>query len=325
MQLIEPGVAMFDPASGDQRHAGSRGAAHRRAGGVRLFRRAAGPGRRRAGAGRRFHRQRAGRAGHRRQDRGAADHRIRRPRHAAGARRRDQAAQAPRDADQPGDGRADPHLASKLVTLVRDVRAARRRSTRSACRARRRAARRLPQGDGVHHAHAPRRRDLRRRRATPSSPTRPSSAPARLAQPQRRAPTATAAVAERRRRRRAPPAGRRAADAPAPQRARRGARGRRGARPRASTPPTITTVATLEPSSTPGSRAPIEAGVVAFDTETDLARPDPRRSRRRLARDRAGRGLLHPARPLCQGDGGLFGDGARLARPARRGRWCSRG
>ena len=50
-----------------------------------------------AGADRRFDRQRAGRAGHRRQDRGAADRRIWRPRNAAGARRRDQAAEAPRE------------------------------------------------------------------------------------------------------------------------------------------------------------------------------------------------------------------------------------
>ena len=40
---------------------------------------------------------------HRRQDGGAADRRIRRPRHAARARRRDQAAQAPRDADRSRD------------------------------------------------------------------------------------------------------------------------------------------------------------------------------------------------------------------------------
>ena len=45
-------------------------------------------------------RQRAGRAGHRREDRGAADQRVRRSRDAARARRRDQAAQAPREPDR---------------------------------------------------------------------------------------------------------------------------------------------------------------------------------------------------------------------------------
>ena len=56
-----------------------------------------------------FDRQRAGRAGHRRQDGGRADQRIRRSRRAAGARRRDQAAEAPREADRVR--RAGAHLA----------------------------------------------------------------------------------------------------------------------------------------------------------------------------------------------------------------------
>ena len=68
----------------------------------------AGQGGRRAGAGRRFDRQRAGRAGHRHQDRGPADQRVWRPRNAAGARRRDQAAQAPRIAAE--QCRAGAHL-----------------------------------------------------------------------------------------------------------------------------------------------------------------------------------------------------------------------
>ena len=50
-----------------------------------------------------------GRPRHRHQDRRPADHRVRRPRHAVGARGRDQAAQAPRDPDQLR--RADPRLA----------------------------------------------------------------------------------------------------------------------------------------------------------------------------------------------------------------------
>ena len=59
--------------------------------------RAAGKDDRPAGADRRLGRQRAGRARHRAEDRGAAAGTVRRPRHAAGARRRDQAGQAPRD------------------------------------------------------------------------------------------------------------------------------------------------------------------------------------------------------------------------------------
>ena len=83
-------------------------------------------------------RQRAGRAGHRRQDRGAADQRIRRSRNAARARRRDQAAQAPGDADQPGDRRAGPHLeeAGHAGARRRGRNAARRRSACPNSRAR---------------------------------------------------------------------------------------------------------------------------------------------------------------------------------------------
>ena len=55
------------------------GPPHRHPRGDREIRRAAGEGGRGAGAGRRFHRQRAGRARHRRQDRGATDRRIWRP------------------------------------------------------------------------------------------------------------------------------------------------------------------------------------------------------------------------------------------------------
>ena len=102
MQLIEPGVAMFDPASGT----GDTRREERRIGAdevVDYFGGGAGQGRRRPGARRRFHRQCAGRARHRRQDRGAAHRRIWRSRNAARARRRDQAAQAPRDPDQSGN------------------------------------------------------------------------------------------------------------------------------------------------------------------------------------------------------------------------------
>ena len=79
MQLVRPGVHMFDPDAGTR-------AADRTRRGDREIRRAAREGARGAGADRRLDRQRAGRAGHRREDRGAADQRIRRPRNAARAR-----------------------------------------------------------------------------------------------------------------------------------------------------------------------------------------------------------------------------------------------
>ena len=69
-------------------------------------RRRAGKGDRCAGAGRRQRRQHPRRAGDRGEDRGASDQRIRRSRYAAGARRRDQATQAPPDADR--QCRSDP-------------------------------------------------------------------------------------------------------------------------------------------------------------------------------------------------------------------------
>ena len=89
----------------------ARRAQDRPRGGVRLFRRRSRTGGRRPGAGRRFHRQRAGRQGHRRQDRGAAHHRVRRPRHAAGHGPRDQAAEEARNADRPRQRQADPAVA----------------------------------------------------------------------------------------------------------------------------------------------------------------------------------------------------------------------
>ena len=97
MQLIKPGVSMYDPASGDAKSKTYR--PERRIGREEVVayfgvepekvvdvQALAGD----------FDRQRAGRARHRRQDRGAAPERIRRPRNLAGARRRDQAAEAPR-------------------------------------------------------------------------------------------------------------------------------------------------------------------------------------------------------------------------------------
>ena len=88
-----------------------RGAAHRPGRGFRLFWRRAGQGGRRPGARWRFDRQRARRARHRGQDGGAAHRRIWRPRDAARARRRDQAAEAPRGADAARE--RQPHPASR--------------------------------------------------------------------------------------------------------------------------------------------------------------------------------------------------------------------
>ena len=74
-------------------------------------------------------------------------------------------------------------LSKQLVTLVRDVDVETPLDALGAPEARRRAAGRLPQGDGVHHDHPARRRDLRPRRQC----GRARSAlrrPGRLARPQ---------------------------------------------------------------------------------------------------------------------------------------------
>ena len=78
MQLVGNGVTMYDTMK-DRRIGARRG--------DREIRRRPGEGDRGAGADRRFIRQRAGRARHRRQDRGAIDRRIRRSRNVAQARR----------------------------------------------------------------------------------------------------------------------------------------------------------------------------------------------------------------------------------------------
>ena len=109
MQLVAPGIVMFDTLK--NKPIGPR----RGDGEVRRRPRA---GDRRAGAGRQLDRQRARRARDRDQDRGAADRRVRRPRHAAGAGRRDQAAEAAGGARRA----CRPHpLSRDLVTLRRDV------------------------------------------------------------------------------------------------------------------------------------------------------------------------------------------------------------
>ena len=90
----------------DVRH--DEGQEDRHHGGVREVRRHARQGDRGAVADRGLDRQRAGRAGHRREDRRAADRRIRRSRNAARARFRDQAGKAPAGADR--ECRAGAHL-----------------------------------------------------------------------------------------------------------------------------------------------------------------------------------------------------------------------
>ena len=137
----------------DVRH--HEGPPHRHSRGDREVRRAAGEGGRGAGAGRRFHRQRAGRARHRRQDRGATDRRIWRSRNAAVARRRDQAAEAARGADRECREGADLAAAGAARRQGQARRAARR--TRGA-RAGRAQADRVLEGDGIFHPHPARRR-----------------------------------------------------------------------------------------------------------------------------------------------------------------------
>ena len=127
------------------------GSQDRHPGGGREIRRAAGEGDRGAVPDRRFHRQRAGRAGHRREDRGAAHRRIRRPRNAARARRRDQAGEAAPGADRQCRAGA----AVEEARHPRRPRGAGRAARRlGGARARLQAPHRLPQGDGVQHPHA---------------------------------------------------------------------------------------------------------------------------------------------------------------------------
>ena len=195
MQLVGPGVAMFDPASGDREE--------RRIGPAEVVDYFGLPADKvvdiQALAGD-FDRQRARRAGHRRQDGGAIDRRIRRPRHAARPRRRDQAAEAARDADRPRERQAHPPVetAGQAGHRRRGGRAARRARNAEAGS---RAADRLPQGDGVHRHHQARRRLRRPRRECDRA--RPAlRRPRRLARPQRRAGGAGSRDFSRRARRR---------------------------------------------------------------------------------------------------------------------------
>ena len=178
MQLIEPGVSMYDPASGQAGRL-SRGAALRRRGSRQIFRGSwARQGRRRPGARRRFDRQCPRRARHRAQDRGAAHSRIWRSRDAARPRGRNQAAQASRRADQPRHCQAHPGVEAARHVGSRRAGGDAARGARDAA-ARRQATRRLLQGDGAHHAHPPRLARYAASTQPRSSPTRASSAPRR--------------------------------------------------------------------------------------------------------------------------------------------------
>ena len=167
-------------------------------------------------------------------------------------------------------------LSKTLVTLVRDVDV--RGSARYARRAqaRRRAADRVPQGDGVHHNHSPRRRNLRRRRQCGRT-RRAFPRPGRLARAQRRDDRAERCAARRVDRRAAAPATETAAaPAPAPTGARpprasppSGPLGREKKRSKSRPTQTVTSVAELERWI---GRA-FEAGLVAFDTETTSLDP----------------------------------------------------
>ena len=208
--------------------------------GDREVRRAAGEGHRGAGADRRLHRQRAGRAGHRRQDRGAAHRRIWRPRNAARARRRDQAGEAPPDADR--QCRARRALSKRLVTLDQHVDARRAGRRPRGARAGLQAADRVPQGDGVHHADAARRGEIRHRcerdrgrsrscrpatRPPPPNRRPPPPRPGRPADPRQRRPVRAAAEAAR-------PGRRRTGARSTPQALAAARRGRRARRPRST-------------------------------------------------------------------------------------------
>ena len=173
--------------------------------------------------------------------------------------------------------------------------------------------------------HAARRRNLRRRRRRDRGRSAPSSAPAAGAAAMARRSSA----AERRRRApavRPPPDSRQRAapDAGAQTRRRSPTRASpRRARPRSTAPPT-STVSDARRAASAGSRDAFEAGVVAFDTETSSL--DPMQAELvgfSLCR-RAGRGLLRPDRPSRAGAGDLFGGGELAARPDRRSATRSR-
>ncbi len=108
-----------------------------------------------------FERQCAGRARHRRQDGSATHHRVWRSGNPAPARRRDQTGQATADADRQCGNRAH-FQAAGHARPARQSRSAGRRPRRA--RAGLQEPRRLSQGDGIQHADATGRREIRHRR-----------------------------------------------------------------------------------------------------------------------------------------------------------------
>ena len=263
-----PGVAMYDPASGEPAPGLARGAPHRRAEVFDYFGVRAGQGGRRPGARRRFDRQRARRARHRRQDRRAAHQRImaisRRCSRARGEikqPKRREALTTPEIVERI-------RMSKKLVTLGarRPARDAARRPRLA--RARRQGARRLPEGDGVHHDHPPRRRDLRRRRR------RDRAGPALRRPGGWRGRNGEAASAAEQAARRAGSSAAAAAEAAAAAARRRPiSHGAGDAKPRAPIDrAAYMTVRTLDELGAWIARAH-EAGVVAFDTETSSLDP----------------------------------------------------
>ena len=289
------------------------GPPHRHRRGDREIRRAAGKGGRGAGAGRRFHRQRAGRARHRHQDRRATDRRIWRPRNAADARRRDQAAEAARGADRECREGADLAATGAARRQGQARRAARR--TRGA-RAGRAQADRVPEGDGIFHADPARRGIFADRSVGCGSgrqePERGASAGRPVPSPARSRGERRPFRRSRRSRRRPQPrptaqAAREAPGKPGNNRrtrrqpqghadlARRRARGSSARKRRSIAANTRPSAASI--SSTPGSRGCTMLGHVAIEAKADLDRSDAGRDVRHRAGARAQRCLLYPARP----------------------------
>ena len=204
----------------------------------------------------------------------AADQRVRRPRHAAGPRRRDQAAEAPRDARSSIAEQA--RISQQLVTLDDDVAGRRRRSTDLA----RRRAR--PRSSCIAFLKAMEFTTLTKRVAEAMASMSPRSSRRRLAADGAAPPPASCGPS--RCRRKAPrPTAPRSAAAPDGRR-RRGARRRTPRRARGDAVDRAAYETSRRWSADAWIAEARDAGVVAFDTETDLARPDAGRARRHLAR-----------------------------------------
>ena len=159
-------------------------------------------------------------------------------------------------------------ISKTLVTLVRDVAVETPLDDLAAAEARRQGARRLPEGDGAHHDHPPGRRDLRRRRL------RDRARPAlRRRRPGGRGATARRRSRRRRRRRLRRPRRRRAVRAPGaatPRGSRAGARRRSEG---AGRPCGLPHGANAPTSFDAWIARAHEAGLVAFDAETTSLDP----------------------------------------------------